>query len=60
MDGSMIARVLWLRRGLCGHERWSEATLREHQRRRLTELRQFATWPGTARRSAGVRRLRRL
>ncbi len=42
MDGSMIARVLWLRRGLRGHEQWSETTLREHQRRRLTELRKFA------------------
>jgi hypothetical protein len=38
----MIARVLWLRRQLRGHEQWSEATLHEHQRRRLTEPRQFA------------------
>lgn len=42
MDVSMIARVLWLRRELRGHQGWSQAGLREHQRRRLADLRQFA------------------
>jgi hypothetical protein len=39
---SMIARVLWLRRGLRGHERWTQAQLEAHQRRELAALRAFA------------------
>jgi phenylacetate-CoA ligase len=42
MDASMIARVLWLRRVLRRRERWTEARLREHQRRELANLRAFA------------------
>ncbi len=42
MDVSMIARVLWLRRGLRGHERWSRAQLEAHQRREAATLRAFA------------------
>jgi putative adenylate-forming enzyme len=42
MDLSMIARVLWLRRALRRREGWSQAQLREHQRRELTTLRTLA------------------
>src|SRR6266571_7601720 len=42
VDVSMIARVLWLRRGLRGHERWSRAQLEAHQRREAATLRAFA------------------
>lgn len=42
MDVPMIARVLWLRRGLRGHERWTLAQLEAHQRRELAALRAFA------------------
>jgi phenylacetate-CoA ligase len=41
VDVPMIARVLWLRRGLRGHERWSHAQLEAHQRRELAALRAF-------------------
>jgi hypothetical protein len=42
VDVSMIARVLWLRRGLRGHERWTRAQLEAHQRREAATLRAFA------------------
>src|SRR6266536_1205424 len=42
VDVSMIARVLWLRRGLRGHQRWSRAQLEAHQRREAATLRAFA------------------
>jgi hypothetical protein len=42
VDVSMIARLLWLRRGLRGHEWWTRAQLEAHQRRELAALRAFA------------------
>jgi phenylacetate-CoA ligase len=42
MNAAMIARVLWLRRVLRGHERWSPAQLQEHQSRQLARLRHDA------------------
>ena len=42
MDVSMMARVLWLRRGLRGHERWTQAQLEARQRPELAALRAFA------------------
>jgi phenylacetate-CoA ligase len=40
---STIVRVLWKRRDLRGHERWSPQRLRDHQDRQLATLRAFAT-----------------
>jgi phenylacetate-CoA ligase len=44
MDTAMIARVLWLRRVLRGHERWSRAQLQDHQQQQLARLRRHAAW----------------
>jgi putative adenylate-forming enzyme len=43
MDVSLVAEVLWQRRVLRGHERWTGEQLREHQRRRAAALREFAS-----------------
>jgi phenylacetate-CoA ligase len=43
MNVSTVARVLWKRRGLRRHERWSGIRLRAHQDRELTALRAYAT-----------------
>ncbi|HEX5995314.1 MAG TPA: hypothetical protein VFY84_09260 [Jiangellales bacterium] len=42
MITSLIARVLWRRRVLRRHERWTEAEIRAHQQRELARLRSFA------------------
>src|SRR5687768_13659964 len=42
VDLSMVARVLWLRRQLRGHERWSSDELERHRRAELERLRRFA------------------
>lgn len=42
MNLSIIARVLWLRRGLRAHERWTRAELADHQRTQLEILLRFA------------------
>jgi phenylacetate-coenzyme A ligase PaaK-like adenylate-forming protein len=42
MNATMIARVLWYRRLLRGHERWSRETLLADQQRQLAALRGFA------------------
>jgi phenylacetate-CoA ligase len=42
VDLSMIARVLWFRRQLRSHERWSVSELRSHQGAELAVLRRFA------------------
>jgi putative adenylate-forming enzyme len=42
MDTSMIARVLWLRWRLRGHEGWNRGRLLDHQRRESAALREFA------------------
>jgi phenylacetate-CoA ligase len=38
----MVARVLWLRRVLQAHERWSRAQLEHYQQRELARLRRHA------------------
>jgi phenylacetate-CoA ligase len=43
MDASAIARVLWLRRMLRRHERWSRERLLRHQQHELAKLRRFAS-----------------
>jgi phenylacetate-coenzyme A ligase PaaK-like adenylate-forming protein len=43
MNASTVARVLWKRRTLRRHERWTEQRLRGHQARELATLRTYAT-----------------
>lgn len=42
MNASLIVRILWERRRLRSHERWSRADLEAFQARRLGELRRHA------------------
>jgi hypothetical protein len=42
MNAQVISRLLWLRRKLRGHDRWTRLQLEAHQARALHELRDDA------------------